>query len=390
MTISQQLNSNNYAALPGFIDPQRAKDLANEFRAFVKENNCQGDIQTPTSQAAYNYMGFLELLCEMTPEISKAIGEPVLPTYTYARVYHEGSTLERHRDREACEISVTLHLDSDSEWPIFIEKPNGEAVSLNLNSGDGMIYLGRTAYHWREQYQGKSDYVQVFLHYVRSRGECSYTFFDITKTKPPIQQKQPVKFISATSEEFSMSKNLSDYIIVIENVLSEQLCDRILAEYKDCDDWIATGVGTGAVNTKIRNADTIGLSHEFVIEKNEQERRLIDNAIFESAHNAIIEYNRRFPNAHIERDSGYELLRYRPGGFYVPHVDSFLHAPRSVSCSFTLNDDFEGGEFVFFEGTEVYTPPKGSALMFPSNFQYPHEVKEVTKGTRYSIITWFI
>ena len=33
---------------------------------------------------------------------------------------------------------------------------------------------------------------------------------------------------------------------------------------------------------------------------------------------------------------------------------------------------------------------KGDAIMFPSNFMYPHEIMPVTQGTRYSIITWFI
>ena len=39
---------------------------------------------------------------------------------------------------------------------------------------------------------------------------------------------------------------------------------------------------------------------------------------------------------------------------------------------------------------EAYKLEKGDALMFPSNFMYPHEVMPVTKGTRYSIITWFV
>ena len=33
---------------------------------------------------------------------------------------------------------------------------------------------------------------------------------------------------------------------------------------------------------------------------------------------------------------------------------------------------------------------KADAIMFPSNFMYPHEIMPVTQGTRYSIITWFI
>ena len=30
----------------------------------------------------------------------------------------------------------------------------------------------------------------------------------------------------------------------------------------------------------------------------------------------------------------------------------------------------------------------GDILMFPSNFMYPHEVTECTKGTRYSFVSW--
>ena len=44
----------------------------------------------------------------------------------------------------------------------------------------------------------------------------------------------------------------------------------------------------------------------------------------------------------------------------------------------------------FFNEKLKYNLKKGSVLMFPSNFMYPHEILEVTKGTRYSIITWFL
>jgi predicted 2-oxoglutarate/Fe(II)-dependent dioxygenase YbiX len=84
------------------------------------------------------------------------------------------------------------------------------------------------------------------------------------------------------------------------------------------------------------------------------------------------------------------LLRYSEGCFYKQHTDSFKEAPRSVSCSFVLNNDFDGGEFAFFNRKLKYKLEKGDALMFPSNFMYPHEVMPITKGTRYSIVTWFI
>mgnify|MGYP001213588018 CR=1 FL=1 len=31
---------------------------------------------------------------------------------------------------------------------------------------------------------------------------------------------------------------------------------------------------------------------------------------------------------------------------------------------------------------------KGDVVIFPSNFMYPHRVEKVTKGTRYSFVTW--
>lgn len=52
-----------------------------------------------------------------------------------------------------------------------------------------------------------------------------------------------------------------------------------------------------------------------------------------------------------------------------------------------LNSDYEGGEFVMWEDTVI--PLKGGDLIvFPSNFVYPHRVDPVTKGERYSVVTW--
>ena len=101
-------------------------------------------------------------------------------------------------------------------------------------------------------------------------------------------------------------------------------------------------------------------------------------------------YHENFKHFTINVDTGYQLLRYKEGQFYVQHVDSFLEQQRSISCSLVLNDDYEGGEFCFWDGTVMHKPPKGSALVFPSNFMYPHEIKKVTKGERYSIITWLV
>jgi predicted 2-oxoglutarate/Fe(II)-dependent dioxygenase YbiX len=185
-------------------------------------------------------------------------------------------------------------------------------------------------------------------------------------------------------------KNINDYISVFEGVITEPLCDAILSEFSNEEEWQKTVVGNGIINDKIRTAETIVISYPQVIEKNTKIRLKLDKYLFVSAGLAIKKYNEKFPLAKIEQDSGYELLRYKENQFYTQHTDSFKAVPRAISCSFALNDNYEGGEFAFFNRELVYKLKKGSCIMFPSNFMYPHEIMPVTSGTRYSIITWFI
>lgn len=184
-------------------------------------------------------------------------------------------------------------------------------------------------------------------------------------------------------------KELKDYILVVPKIVPLELCDALLAEYKDCDDWINAVISDGE-NLNVRNCQTIGLSFSNIIEKNKEARQKLDQELFNSAANAIKEYKGLFSYCYIEQDYGYSLLKYSDNCFYKSHVDSALNTPRAVSCSFALNDDYEGGEFAFFNRELVYKLKKGSCIMFPSNFMYPHEIMPVTSGTRYSIVTWFV
>lgn len=187
-------------------------------------------------------------------------------------------------------------------------------------------------------------------------------------------------------------KNLSplkDYILVFENVLSNDLCDQIISEYENSYDWNRSLLSDDSVDEKFRNLDFIYISGPEVINKKEEIRKELDNHLFSAAEFAIKNYIDKFP-ASIEKDSGYYLLRYKKGQFYVPHIDSIKEIHRTVSCSIALNDDYEGGEFAFFDRELKYKLKKGSVIMFPSNFLYPHEIMPVLSGTRYSIATWFV
>jgi predicted 2-oxoglutarate/Fe(II)-dependent dioxygenase YbiX len=185
-------------------------------------------------------------------------------------------------------------------------------------------------------------------------------------------------------------KNIDDYIVVFEDVMTHALCDAILKEFSNEEEWRKTVIGNGEINSNIRSAETVVISYPHVIEKNIKVRQKLDKYVFASAGLVIKKYNEKFSLCSIEEDSGYELLRYKEGQFYTQHTDSFKARPRAVSCSFALNDDYEGGEWGFFDREMVIKAPKGSAVLFPSNFMYPHEIMPVTKGTRYSVITWFI
>jgi hypothetical protein len=185
-------------------------------------------------------------------------------------------------------------------------------------------------------------------------------------------------------------KNINNYIVTFDGVITDALCDAILEEFSNEEEWQKTLVGKGHINDKIRTAETIIISYPHVIEKNSKVRAKLDKYIFASAGFAIKKYNEKFDDCRIQQDSGYELLRYKEGQFYTQHTDFFKTTPRSISCSFALNDDYEGGEFAFFDRELKYKLKKGSCIMFPSNFMYPHEIMPVTSGTRYSIITWFV
>lgn len=175
---------NNYLHVPGFITPKDAELLAKEFKTHCENFGVKGDPQAPNSSAMYDYMPFVRLMVEKTSQVSELLGEKVLPTYTYARVYKNGSELLRHRDRPACEISLTLNLSKESDWPIYFQRPDGSETCIELPPGDAVMYLGCQADHWREKFVG-NEYTQLFMHYVRSNGPKAWAYFDKNQQQEP-------------------------------------------------------------------------------------------------------------------------------------------------------------------------------------------------------------
>jgi predicted 2-oxoglutarate/Fe(II)-dependent dioxygenase YbiX len=88
------------------------------------------------------------------------------------------------------------------------------------------------------------------------------------------------------------------------------------------------------------------------------------------------------------------INRYTVGGNMAPHVDhitSIFDGERkgipTLSIVGLLNDDFDGGEFRFWDKYNMDLEI-GDIMVFPSNFLYKHQVDKVTRGCRYSFVSW--
>ncbi|MGH6674146.1 MAG: hypothetical protein ACRECV_19535 [Xanthobacteraceae bacterium] len=141
-----------------------------------------GDPQVPNSPTGYGDFAFDGLLEYLRPQIECWCGLALYPTYSYFRLYKRGDILKRHRDRSACEISISLNLGQTpaDPWPLHIENSDGSYGAL-LGPGDALLYRGMERFHWREAYAG-ARLAQVFLHYIDRNGPHAEQKFDGRKS----------------------------------------------------------------------------------------------------------------------------------------------------------------------------------------------------------------
>lgn len=166
----------NYKKIDNIID----ETMVNFFRHYCKFRH-QYDERIPLfnekketagDSQHYSDIATESLLLMLQPKMENITGKELFPTYSFWRMYTYGSYLKKHVDREACEISVTINIMGDTEWPIYID---GNCVKLN--PGDGVVYLGCDLEHERKKLIG--DYqAQIFLHYVDKNGKNAKFKYD--------------------------------------------------------------------------------------------------------------------------------------------------------------------------------------------------------------------
>lgn len=85
------------------------------------------------------------------------------------------------------------------------------------------------------------------------------------------------------------------------------------------------------------------------------------------------------------------ILKYEKAGYLPEHTDHGSSS-RTLSVVLYLNDDYEGGEITFTsigDGGVSIKPEAGSAIFFPSNYVFSHEVSEMKNGIRYALPNWY-
>ena len=159
-----------YVFLPSLISASEARMLHDYSQELVNRGQYLPDNQVPNTPARYSAPRMELLLQELVPLIEHASGLFLYPTYSYLRVYKHGDAVARHRDRPACEISVSLCLGylADDPWPLLVEGPFGVS-RIGMKPGDAVLYRGMECHHWREPFPGQQA-AQVFLHYVDQNG----------------------------------------------------------------------------------------------------------------------------------------------------------------------------------------------------------------------------
>ncbi len=206
MNKKQSFIDNGYLFVPGLvIDPENLYENAPTMRGQLTYYNNRIDKvsyspieqQVEGSLARYNIPTYRHLHFSVKKEIENILGMDLHPTYFYDRFYFPGQELTKHRDRPACEISVTLQISTTLKepWPIWFQTHDGIDVPIYMKNGDAAIYRGCELVHWRDPMPTRYNkfqkmyrnllrkenddwHHQIFLHYVDANGPFVHHAFD--------------------------------------------------------------------------------------------------------------------------------------------------------------------------------------------------------------------
>ena len=188
-----------------------------------------------------------------------------------------------------------------------------------------------------------------------------------------------------------MNKNIEFYVSQYSKFLDKKTCENVLKEIKNLN-WQEHRF----YNTKEQKYNNLSGEQELDSLFNLQSIPTID-ALSKKLWFAIEKYITSLNFEWFQGWQGYSSLKFNKYSLnkkmaeHCDHIHDLFDGTQKGIPVLTivglLNDDFEGGEFVMFKDVEIKLK-RGDLLIFPSNFVYPHRVDPVTKGTRYSFVSW--
>jgi len=186
---------------------------------------------------------------------------------------------------------------------------------------------------------------------------------------------------------------LKNFVKIYDEVLPWQVVSKLLKFVNFSDkEFQKAAIGgnkTSKVDFDIRKTFNLDLNNLSNSLTNVHWYCLLTHAFETAIKNYIYDVKIQIP---IKSIITVQILKYQNKGFYTWHTDHFADNPRTLSCILLLNNDYEGGNLCFRNPDssgewEVEVKPN-RMIIWPSNFLYPHTVKPVTKGRRYSVVAW--
>ncbi|MBA3667683.1 MAG: hypothetical protein H0W65_08170 [Sphingomonas sp.] len=196
--------SDGYQALPGFVP----REVATGFLARLKSDLARQGIQLSQLERdspllggkaaelyGHHYPPMMFFLWGMTPAVRELVGEDLLPTYTYFRLYRQGDICKVHGDRPSCEhsVSLTLAYSDGISWPLEVGRrvvaepyertdvqfdEADEMRSVPMEPGDAVLYQGVHRHHGRTTPNPNKWSAHLFLHWVERDGPYAKHAFD--------------------------------------------------------------------------------------------------------------------------------------------------------------------------------------------------------------------
>ena len=155
--------------------------------------------------------------------------------------------------------------------------------------------------------------------------------------------------------------------------------------------WVSAGVD-GGVNVKVRDTSSISIPYvEGVNEEFNNFSEAFNKSLSNIFYDTLVKTERDYMidyGVYFSDHDAYQILKYGKGQYFTNHIDDHPSYHRRVSSIYYINDDYEGGEINFPRFDISYKPKANEMIVFPSTYVYNHSVSEVTRGTRYAVVSW--